>query len=125
MIDELASRVFHAGRVPRILFPHPAFDDEDSVGHQEPIRDLPTNAIPLAYARYLAHILGCEFEEGIGLGLLARKKESADKNPILAAIFEKKNELPRFYRTLVRQMSLSRGQEKIALALDDLSNSVG
>jgi hypothetical protein len=65
VIDELASRVFHAGRVPRILFPHPAFDDEDSVGHQEPIRDLPTNAIPLAYARYLAHILGCEVEEGI------------------------------------------------------------
>jgi hypothetical protein len=65
IIDDLANLVFQSGRVPYVVFPHIAFDDDETAGAQEPIRQLPTNALPFAYARYLGDVLGCELDEAI------------------------------------------------------------
>lgn len=64
-LDRLADAVLAGGRVPRILYPHPSFDDEDAVGHAEASGQGPTNALPAAYAAYLAETLGCDLDNEI------------------------------------------------------------
>ena len=43
---------------PIVVFPHLPFDDHDAVGFQFPIKKLPTNALPFAFARVIANRLG-------------------------------------------------------------------
>jgi len=64
-IIDVIEPALRAGMIPRLVFPHPAFDDEDAVGNQEPMRERPTNALPFAYAKYLAEIVGCERDNNI------------------------------------------------------------
>lgn len=52
----------HFAARPLLVVPHPAFDDEDNVGRQDPLKASPTNALPHAYAAYLATHLGGELD---------------------------------------------------------------
>lgn len=65
VIDSLVDKVLLEARMPQIVFPHPAFDDDDGVGHQDPIGPRATNAIPFIYANFLAEILGCPISKSI------------------------------------------------------------
>ena len=65
VIEDLANTVFHCDCNPRIVFPHLRFDDDEIAGAQDPTRQLPTNALPFAYAKYLGDNLGCAIDEGI------------------------------------------------------------
>src|SRR5581483_7666030 len=38
VIDTMVDVMMNCDRIPRLVFPHPAFDDDDGVGNQEPIR---------------------------------------------------------------------------------------
>lgn len=51
--EALAERVLQTGMRPIIVSPHPAFDDDDVVDHDAPMRGGPRNAIPFAYAGQL------------------------------------------------------------------------
>lgn len=55
----------HFSAKPLLLVPNPAFDDEDNVGRQNPIKDAPTNALAHAYAAYLAKHIGGELDDEI------------------------------------------------------------
>src|ERR1700680_3134063 len=50
---------------PELIFPHPGFDDEDSIDGQKELGKLPTNALPFAFAEYLSIKLGCPVNETI------------------------------------------------------------
>jgi hypothetical protein len=50
---------------PILVFPHPSFDDEDGIDGQKPIGALPNNALPFAFAEFLAIKLGCQVNETI------------------------------------------------------------
>jgi hypothetical protein len=65
VIEDVANIVFYCDCNPRIVFPHLRFDDDEIAGAQDPTRQLPTNAIPFAYAKYLGDVLGCAVDEGI------------------------------------------------------------
>jgi len=64
-LDRIADAFLSTPTTPRLVLPHPAFDDDDAIGRQEPVADRPTNAIPFAYANYLAETMGCEVDEQI------------------------------------------------------------
>lgn len=65
-LDKIADFIVNAApKAPIFVFPHPAFDDEDGVGNQVPVQDRPTNAIPFAYARFLADSLGGTVDDDI------------------------------------------------------------
>lgn len=57
--------VLESSQDPIIVFPHLPFDDENAIGYQNPIKKLPTNALPLAFARSLANRLDCPVEANI------------------------------------------------------------
>lgn len=63
LIDAVASAVARSQTRPRLVFPHPEFDDEDAVGSD--LDAVPTNALPFAFANYLAEVTGCEVDEDI------------------------------------------------------------
>jgi hypothetical protein len=62
-MNELIDIVYYFEEKPIIVFPHPAFDDED-IGNV-PLSGQPTNAIPFAYANILAEVLGGDVNETI------------------------------------------------------------
>jgi hypothetical protein len=64
-LDRLVDAILRADKAPIFVIPHPAFDDEDGVGRQEPIGPKPTNALPFAYAAYLAATLGGSVDDEI------------------------------------------------------------
>lgn len=65
VMDQIADIVFYSGKMPKLVFPHLGFDDEDSLDGQKSVTDQPTNALPFAYAEYLSQTLGCPIETGI------------------------------------------------------------
>lgn len=60
-IEKIVDAVITANRPARIVFPYPEFDSEDP--HQNPTKI--KNALPFAFAAYLADILGGEIETNI------------------------------------------------------------
>lgn len=65
VIGRLADVVAASEGVPKIVFPHPAFDDDEATGYVEADGSNIKNALPFAYARFLADTLGCEIDEEI------------------------------------------------------------
>lgn len=65
IITIMAKHVSPLSNKPVLIFPHPGFDDEDGIDGQKPIGELPTNAIPFAFAEYLSIRLGCPVNETI------------------------------------------------------------
>ena len=58
-LDRLADVVVECGAAPIFVLPHPPFDDEQGIGHQHThVVSKPTNALPFAYAAFLAQTLG-------------------------------------------------------------------
>jgi hypothetical protein len=57
-LDDLADVIFYTRKQPILVFPHLPFDDEDEVIGGRPLTGIATNALPFAYARYLAETLG-------------------------------------------------------------------
>jgi hypothetical protein len=63
-VDLLVAHTISRGINSRIVFPHPAFDDEageDVVSKTY----IPRNALPFAYRAYLSRILGCPVDDGV------------------------------------------------------------
>lgn len=58
VVDALADVIFYTRKAPILVFPHLPFDDEDGVMGGRALAGTATNALPFAYARYLAEILG-------------------------------------------------------------------
>jgi hypothetical protein len=58
VIDALADVIFYTRKAPILVFPHLPFDDEDEVVGKLPLTETATNAVPFAYARFLAETLG-------------------------------------------------------------------
>lgn len=64
-MTKLRKIILDLGVQPELVCPHPAFDDIDAVGHQSPIRTLPTNALPFAYMNFLSRKFNCAVDEEI------------------------------------------------------------
>lgn len=62
-VDLLADRVFYSDLPIEIIYPHPSFDDEDGSAMGDDPKRGTTNALPVAYARYLAERLGATVNE--------------------------------------------------------------
>ena len=58
VLDRLADVVFETRKSPIFVFPHLPFDDEDEVVGNRALTGTATNALPFAYARFLAETLG-------------------------------------------------------------------
>jgi hypothetical protein len=65
VVDAIADVVGDCDRTPRLVFPHPSFDDDDAVDAEASLDPVPRNALPFAYAHYLREILGCDVDEEI------------------------------------------------------------
>lgn len=63
-MDALADVVVGSRVTPTVIFPHPAFDDDDAVGRHGAMPG-PTNALPFAYAGHLEGTLGCPVNDQI------------------------------------------------------------
>jgi hypothetical protein len=61
-LDLIADRLIAAGKPALIVVPHPEYDSGDEV---DPSAALPTNALPFAFAAYLAADLGCDLDDAI------------------------------------------------------------
>lgn len=64
-LGELEDLVYYLDAPPILVFPQPAFDDEDEITGNVALNERPTNAIPFAYAGILAEYLGAEVNETI------------------------------------------------------------
>jgi hypothetical protein len=65
IINIMAEHISKLRNKPVLIFPHPEFDDEDGIDSQKHLGELPTNAIPFAFAEYLSIRLGCQVNETI------------------------------------------------------------
>lgn len=65
VLEALEDAVIEAGADPIIALPHPAFDDDDAIDHDIVERTAPSNALPFAYAEFLAKSLGGERDSRI------------------------------------------------------------
>jgi len=65
IIEIMARFVGKLDTTPILVFPHLSFDDEDGSDGQKPLGQLPNNAIPFAFAEFLAIQLGCEVNQTI------------------------------------------------------------
>lgn len=63
-IDLMVDALFKSSSEHLIAFPHPSFDDDMPENDIE-LQELPRNAIPFAYSRYLSDTLGISREKGI------------------------------------------------------------
>lgn len=64
-MNQLEDLVYYLDEPPILVFPQPAFDDEDEIAGNVPLTDRPTNALPFAYAGILSEYLGAEVNETI------------------------------------------------------------
>lgn len=62
IVDRIIDSLIKVNKPPLIVMPHPEFDSGDPV---EPGAALPKNALPFAFANYLAEDLGCDVDEAI------------------------------------------------------------
>lgn len=60
-VDDLVDNLILTGKPARIVYPNPEFD----AGSEVNVNDSPTNAIPAAFAAYLAVQLGCDVDDKI------------------------------------------------------------
>lgn len=64
-LDRIVDILLDGKKPPRLVLPHPPFDDEEACGVLKPNQRAPTNAIPFALAGYLSRVLGAEIDEDI------------------------------------------------------------
>ncbi len=65
VIAQVIAEVVHTGTLPRLVLPHPAFDDEDGGAAAVSGGDRPVNALPFAYANLIKVRTNCEVDEEI------------------------------------------------------------
>jgi hypothetical protein len=64
-LDQIADVVYYSDESLQLVIPHLPFDDEDGIGGMEPLKSIPTNALPFAFAEALSGTLGLEINETI------------------------------------------------------------